>query len=129
MMNSMENMHHPAYLFDWWQNTWMRKMMSDWCFGMPTASYTYIIDYDVPFRNGKAKLLHIPVNNTTTVNSHNSLSLRCLWVLSVSYPKIFLSVIGVSSSPSFQCEPAHKHCDSFCQEQGGSQNSSMGIHQ
>ena len=32
---------------------------------------------------------------------------------------MFLSVIGVSSSPSFQCEPAHEHCDGFCQEQGG----------
>lgn len=66
---------------------------------------------------------------TTTVNSHNSLSLRRLRVLSVSYPKMILSVIGVSSSPSFQCEPAHEHCDGFCQEQGGSQNSSLGIHQ
>lgn len=31
---------------------------------------------------------------TTTVNSHNSLSLRRLRVLSVSYPKMILSVIG-----------------------------------
>ena len=56
-------------------------MMNDGRFGMGATSHPYIINYDVPFRNGKAKLLQIPVNYNLQYliykNSHFYVSSEC----------------------------------------------------